>query len=74
MGYFRGKGHFEEDGTQNYLVFQPIYRYFKINTIDITNYVLSWKSKGSSDETIKLPATSNNSLTPTFSYYNESKI
>ena len=26
--YFRGKSHFEEDGTQNYLVFQPIQRYF----------------------------------------------
>ena len=24
--YFKGKGHFEEDGTQNYLVFQPMYR------------------------------------------------
>ena len=22
--YFRGRSHFEEDGTQNYLVFQPI--------------------------------------------------
>ena len=28
--YFIGKSHFEEDGTQNYLVFQPIVRYFKI--------------------------------------------
>ena len=27
--YFRGKSHFEEDGPQNYLVFQPMYRYFK---------------------------------------------
>ena len=27
--YFIGKSHFEEDGTQNYLVFQPMYRYFK---------------------------------------------
>ena len=27
--YFRGKSNFEEDGTQNYLVFQPMYRYFK---------------------------------------------
>ena len=26
--YFRGKTHFEDDGTQNYSVFQPIYRYF----------------------------------------------
>ena len=25
--YFRGKSHFEEDGTQNYLVFQPMYRF-----------------------------------------------
>ena len=27
--YFRDKSHFEEDGTQNYVVFQPMYRYFK---------------------------------------------
>ena len=74
LSYFIRKNYFGEYGTQNYLVFQPIYRCFKINAIDITNYVLSWKSKGSSDETIKLPATSNNSLTPTLSYYNESKI
>ena len=26
--YFRGKCHFEEDGAQNYLVFQPMHRYF----------------------------------------------
>ena len=26
---FRGKSHFKEDNTQNYLVFQPMYRYFK---------------------------------------------
>ena len=29
-GYFIGKNYFEEDGTQNYLVFQPIHRCFKI--------------------------------------------
>ena len=27
--YYNGKSHFEEDGTQDYLVFQPIYKYFK---------------------------------------------
>ena len=27
--YFISKSYFEEDGTQNYLVFQPRYRYFK---------------------------------------------
>ena len=30
LSYFIGKSHFEEDDTQNYLVFQPIKRYFKI--------------------------------------------
>ena len=26
--YFHGKSHFEYDGTQNYLVFQPVCRCF----------------------------------------------
>ena len=59
--YFIGKSHFEEDGTQNYLVFQPLNKYFKV--IASTYYVSSCKSKGLSAETIKLPATSDNSLT-----------
>ena len=37
--------------------------------IDNTHYVSSWKSKGLSAETIKPPATSDNSLTPALSYY-----
>ena len=37
--YFIGKSHFEEDGTQNYLVFQPMYRYFKM--ITNTDYISS---------------------------------
>ena len=38
--YFNGKSYFqEEDGRPNYLIFQPIYRYF--NTIN-SGYVLSW--------------------------------
>ena len=65
--YFRGKSHFEEDGVQNYLVFQPMYRYFKM--ITNTDYISSWKSKGLSDESIKPPTTSDNSLTPALSYY-----
>ena len=33
--YSRGKSHFEDDGTQNYLVFQTMYKYFeKIDNID----------------------------------------
>ena len=65
--YFVGKSHFEEDGTQNYLVFQQLNKYFKV--IANTDYVSSWKSKGLSAETIKPPTTSDNSLTPAVSYY-----
>ena len=44
--YFIGKSHFE-DGTQNYLVFQPIQRYFKrIAGVGNGNYIDYWKSKG----------------------------
>ena len=69
MGFFIGKNIFEEDGAQNYLVFQALFNYFKVNAItNVTNYVLSWQSKGLSAKTIK-PATSANSLTPTINYY-----
>ena len=27
--YFRGKNYFDEDDTQNYLVFQGVYKYFE---------------------------------------------
>ena len=44
-GYFNGS-HFEEDGTQNYLVFQLIYRYFEVFSItQYLEYVSEWKSK-----------------------------
>ena len=46
LSYFIGKSHFEEDGTQNYVVFQPKIRYFKVNTITNADYVSSWKTKG----------------------------
>ena len=65
--YFIDKSHFEEDGTQNYLAFQPINKYFKV--ITNTDCVSSWKSKGLSAESIKPPATSDNSLTPGLNYY-----
>ena len=30
--YFGGKNHFEVDGTQSYLVFQPTNRYIKLKS------------------------------------------
>ena len=43
LGYFIWKNHFDEDGSQNYLVFQPILRYFTLNI----NWITEWKSNGS---------------------------
>ena len=40
LSYFKGKKPFEKNGTQNYLVFQPRYRYFK--KIGNTDNVLGW--------------------------------
>ena len=41
--YFRGKSHFEEDGTQNYLLFQPMNRYLRVGAS--INQIVLWKSK-----------------------------
>ena len=49
--YFIGKSHFEENGTQNYLVFQPTYKYFKmIVGVGNGSYIYCWKSKVMSDK------------------------
>ena len=64
--YFHGKSHFE-DGAQSWLVFQPMQRYFKTASANDIN-ILSWKSKGLSDENIKPPTTSNKNLNPSLDY------
>ena len=62
------KGIFDaEDGTQVYLIFQPVHKYIKITAN--TKFNSSWKSKGLSDESINPFPTSDNSLTPLIDYY-----
>ena len=61
--YFIGKSHFEEDGTQNYLVFQPLNKHFKLITNTLS--ILLWQSKGLSTENIDPPTIS---LSPSISY------
>ena len=63
--YFIGKSHFGEDGTQNYLAFQPMNKYLKFNNSD---YILSWPSKGLSNESIKPPSAPNNFISPSLNY------
>ena len=67
LRYFKDKNRFEEDGTQNYLTFQPLNKYLTL--IGSTKYILSWKYKGLSNETIKPIATSDNIVTSLIDYY-----
>ena len=68
--YFISKSHFEEDGTQNYLAFEPMYRYFKRSAgVGNGNYIYYWQSKGLSDERINSIKTPNHTITPFLDYY-----
>ena len=63
--YFQCKSHFAADGAQNYLIFQPMYRYFKkIIGVGTGEYIYFWKSKGLSDERINSITTADYSITP----------
>ena len=64
------KSHFEEDGAEDYLVFQPIERYFKrIAGVGNSSYMFYRKSKGLSDERINSIKTFSYSITPNLSYH-----
>ena len=69
--YYRSKQYFDEgSGKQNYLVFLPINKYSKLNSVvDAADYVLSWQPKGLSDESIKPATTFDNNLNPELNYY-----
>ena len=75
LSYYRGKQYFDErSGKQNYLVFLPMGKYFKLTSVvGVIDRVLSWQSKGLSNESIKPHTTSNNGLNPRLSY-NDTKI
>ena len=75
LSYYRGKQYFDEgSGKEHYLVFLPVGKYFELNSVvGVIDRVLSWQSKGISNESIKPPTTSNNSLN-TRLRYNDSKI
>ena len=68
--YFIEKNHFEEDGTQKYLVFQPMYIYFKmIAGVGNGSYIYYWQSKELSNENINSIIMSNHNITPNLNYY-----
>ena len=72
MRYFLSKSHFADDGAQSYLLFQPVYKYFKTPTN--SDKVIRWKTKGLSGDSIKPLATSDDSLNPGLDYTDNAKI
>ena len=59
LSYYHGKHYLDEGSSkQNYFVFFPLRKYFKLNSVAaVVNHVLSWQSKGLSNESIKPPTT-----------------
>ena len=62
-----GKSYFDEDGTQNYLVFQSILEYFTLNSSCVTK----WKSKRLPNESLEAVSASSNTLNPLINYYGD---
>ena len=58
LSYFIGKNHFDENGTQNYLVFQSMLEYFTLNS----NWITKWNSKELSNESLQVISTSDNTI------------
>ena len=75
LSYFCGKNYFDEDGTQNWFVFQPMGKYLKIDyTAKNIDYVLSWESKEISGSDINSIKTNNYLLNPRIDQYDTSKV
>ena len=74
ISHFCGKNYFEEDGTQNWSVFQPMGKYLEVAYTNNITYILSWKSKGLSDLEIKSIKTNNHLLNPRIDQNDTSKI
>ena len=72
--YFCGKNYFDESGTQNYYIFQPISIYLKLAYVNDINYILSWISRGLNDIKIESIRTINYLLNPRIDHYDTSKI
>lgn len=66
-----GGKYFSLNGLENYFAFQLVIKYFKPLA---NNIVKAWKSKCLSDESIKLPVTTGNSLVPRLDYFNNFEL
>ena len=67
LGYFIGNSYFDDNGAQNYLVFQSILKCFTLNS----KWITKWRSKGLSNKSLEVVSTSNSTLTPSINYYGD---
>ena len=71
---FHRNESFNESGTQNYYIFQPISKYLKVASVNDINYILLWKSRGLNDVKIESIKTKNYLLNPRMDNNDMSKI
>ena len=73
LSFFIGQSYFNNDGSQNYSIFQPIYE--TITTFSgLTNTISEWESKGLSNEKFTPPYTANKNFSPKLVWINSSRI
>ena len=71
--FFSRQKLFGKYGIQNHFLFRPGFKYFKTPSA-YSNQVIAWKSNWFSEESIKPPAKSSNSLSPWMTFFNSAKI
>ena len=70
---FIGQSYSNNDGTQLYVIFEPIYK--TITTFfGLKGTISEWESKGLSNEKYRLPYTANKSLSPKLAQMNNFRI
>ena len=70
--FFIDQSYFFIDRVELSLIFQPLYCILK--RLNDTKNVVSWKSKGLSDEKRATPTTTDNSLSPSINWHENSKF
>ena len=74
LSYYYGKNYFDEDGTLNYYVFQPLFKYLEVAHVGNITYILSWKSRGIHDTKFKTIVITNYLLNPRINIYDNARF
>ena len=69
---FNDESYFFNFGEQLYLIIQPLYSILK--TLSNSEKVISWKSKGLSAEKLTTPNTTDNNLSPSIKWHEDSEF